>query len=218
MKPNILACFAVEEEAKPFRKIARDYSAIQILITGIGRNNARKATLRAIEQTLPESVFTCGFAGGLNPAHSSGRVLYACDESFPYHDSLAEAGAISASFYCAERVLITADEKEIARDTTQADAVEMESGAIWEVCQKSSIPCCTLRVVSDAANETLPLDFNRTLSSDHTISHTALAKELLKNPGRIPELIRFRRQITGCAERLATVLARAVLPQIQSKP
>ena len=212
--PAILVCFAVEEEAKPFRKIARDHSAIRILVTGIGQANARQATKAALNTNTLETVLTCGFAGGLNPDWPRGTVLLTAPEDFPHAARLVEAGARKGAFHCAERVLITAAEKQAAREATGADAVEMESGEIWRVCGEAGIPCATARVISDAAEETLPLDFNKLLKADLTLSRVALAKELLKSPDRIPGLIRFQRNITECAERLGTVLANALLPVI----
>ena len=38
-----LICFALKEEAAPFRKIAAGKSGISILLTGIGRQNAEKS-------------------------------------------------------------------------------------------------------------------------------------------------------------------------------
>ena len=204
----------MKEAAKPFRKAAQGYPTLRILITGIGRDNARRLTIEALNEGKPEAVLTCGFAGGLNPALPRGTVLFTGEDNFPHSKRLKEAGAEPGSFHSADRVLITTAEKEATREATGADAVEMESGAIWQVCEEALIPSATVRVISDAANETLPLDFNQLLSPDNTISHAALAKALLNNPSRIPGLIRFRGKITECAERLGTVLTHALLPTI----
>ena len=208
----------MEEEAKPFRKAAQDYPPVRILITGIGRNNARRMTVEALDENTPEAVLTCGFAGGLNPALPRGTVLFTGEDNFPHTKRLKQAGAEPGSFHCADRVLITTTEKEATREATGADAVEMESGVIWQVCEEALIPCATVRVISDAADETLPLDFNQLLSPDNTISHAALAKALINNPGRIPGLMRFQCKITECAERLSAVLTDALIPEIQSSP
>ena len=217
-QPAILVCFAVNEEAKPFRKASLDCPSIRILITGIGCNNARRVMIEALNECTPEAVLTCGFAGGLNPALPRGTVLFAEGNNFPHAERLKKAGAKPGSFHCADRVLITKAEKESVREATGADAVEMESNIIWQVCEEASIPCATVRVISDAADETLPLNFNQLLSPDNTISHAALAKALINSPGRIPDLIRFQGKITECAERLGTVLTHALLPAIQSSP
>ena len=75
-QPAILVCFAVKEEAKPFRKASLDCPSIRILITGIGRDNARRVMIEAFNECTPEAVLTCGFAGGLNPALPRGTVLF----------------------------------------------------------------------------------------------------------------------------------------------
>src|ERR1017187_554111 len=99
---STLICFALKEEAAPFRKIAAGMAAsaqAEILITGIGRQNAEKslreflaggASVPAsrsqdqarLARTLapPDLVMTCGFAGGLNPDLKLGDVVY---EIFP---------------------------------------------------------------------------------------------------------------------------------------
>ena len=217
-QPAILVCFAVNEEANPFRKASLGCPSIRILITGIGRDNARRVMIEALNECTPEAVLTCGFAGGLNPALPRGTVLFAGGNNFPHSECLKKAGAKPGSFHCADRVLITKAEKESVREATGADAVEMESNTIWQVCEEASIPCATVRVISDAADETLPLNFNQLLSPDNTINHAALAKALINNPGRIPDLIRFQCKITECAKRLGTVLTHALLPAIQSSP
>jgi nucleoside phosphorylase len=216
--PTILVCFAVEEEAKPFRKATQNFPTVQILITGIGRDNARRLTIETLNESDAKAVLTCGFAGGLNPALPRGTVLFAGDDNFPHIEYLKKAGAKPGSFHCTDRVLITKEEKEAAHEAVGADAVEMESGTIQQLCDEASVPCATVRVISDAADETLPLDFNQLLSTDNTISHAALAKALINSPGRIPDLIRFRSKITECAERLSAVLTDALIQNIQSSP
>jgi len=39
---HLLVCFALKEEAAPFRKVATGKAGISILITGIGRQNAER--------------------------------------------------------------------------------------------------------------------------------------------------------------------------------
>jgi len=90
----------MEEEAAPFRKIAAGHAAsaqADILLTGIGRQNAEKSLREflnscrsrgdetQIKEKLetphvvsyePDLVLTCGFAGGLNPDLKLGDVIF----------------------------------------------------------------------------------------------------------------------------------------------
>jgi len=113
-----------------------------------------------LAQASPSRVLTCGFAGGLSPELSSGTVLFSTNEA-GLASALRQAGAQPARIYCADRVVTTAAEKRALREATGAHAVEMESAIICAVCREQNIPCATVRVVLDAANENLPLDFNR---------------------------------------------------------
>src|SRR5665213_813155 len=97
---STLVCFALKEEAAPFRKIAAGNAATaqaEILLTGIGRQNAEKflreflnsCRRRGNETQIkkesetphvvsyePTLVLTCGFAGGLNPELKLGDVIF----------------------------------------------------------------------------------------------------------------------------------------------
>jgi adenosylhomocysteine nucleosidase len=223
-----LICFALKEEAAPFRKMAAGKSGISILITGIGRQNAEKSVREFLLTNSPELVLTCGFAGGLNPDLKPGDVVF--ETSFarssrgdeaqikignqsepPYvgcNEKLADAGAKPAKFFCADRIATTVAEKNILRAETGADAVEMESAAIHAVCRERGIPCTTVRVISDAASEDLPLDFNALLKPDKSLDHGKLAWAIARSPGKIGALLKLQKQTRFAAERLAEILSK----------
>src|SRR6185503_20338017 len=103
---------------------------------------------------------------------------------------LLTAGACPVKFHCVDRVAITVDEKRELWETTGADAVEMESQIIRAICRAHGIPSATIRVISDAAQENLPLDFNALMTGDHELNYPRLVLALLSSPRKIPALLR----------------------------
>ena len=170
----------------------------------------------------PNLVLTCGFAGGLNPDLKLGDVVF----ELPLTPSLSPSdgqrvsagtgeglvakllagGAKPAKLFCADRIATTVAEKKALRDETGADAVEMESAAIHAVCHERGIPCATIRVISDTANEDLPLDFNALAKPDKNLDFGKLFLAIAKSPGKIGALMALQKKTKFAAERLADVL------------
>ena len=231
---SVLVCFALKEDAAPFRKLAAGtVAAVQgasILITGIGRRNAEKSLreflnscrsrgnetqVKNILETPhvvsydPNLVLTCGFAGGLNLDLKPGDVVFELSTlNSQLSTCLLAAGAKPAKFFCADRIATTVAEKKKLRAETGADAVEMESGAIQAVCRERGIPCATVRVISDTANEDLPLDFNALAKPDMSLDYGKLAWAIASSPGKISALLKLQKQTRFAAQRLADVLSK----------
>jgi adenosylhomocysteine nucleosidase len=241
---TILVCFALQEEAAPFQKIAADGlrhgHLVSILLTGIGRQNAEKSLREFLESAptpgaavdapstttandgasfatregacAPQLVLTCGFAGGLNPDLKLGDVIFEGGErkaeSGNLEERLLAAGAKPAKFFCADRIATTAAEKKKLRDETGADVVEMESAAIHAVCAEHGIFCATVRVISDTANEDLPLDFNALAKPDRNLDFGKLFRALAQSPAKIGALIELQKKTKFAAGKLAAALSK----------
>jgi len=200
-----LICFALKEEAAPFRKIAGGKPGVEILVTGVGRKNARSAIEKSLAERKPARVLTCGLAGGLADDLKIGDIRIETEDA-ALREKLAAAGAKPAKFFCAERVAVTAEEKRLLRGATGAEVVEMESAEIQAVCREQQIPCATVRVVSDLVNEDLPLDFNALAGPDMSLDYGKLAWALAKSPGKIGALRSLQKQVEFAAEKLALLL------------
>ena len=202
MSAITLVCFAVPQEAAPFQKLVRGRAGVRVLITGMGARHAERAAREAVHELRPARVFTCGFAGALDPALVIGDVV--CPrETICW-------GAKPVLFHCASRVAITVAEKQALRAQTGADVVEMESAVITRVCRAAGVECVTLRAISDTAHEDLPLDFNALMTADEKLSPLKLALAVLKAPQKIPALIHLGKNSARAAGRLAEVLERVV--------
>jgi adenosylhomocysteine nucleosidase len=221
----MLVCFALKEEAAPFRKIAVRRPDISTLIVGIGRQNAEKSVRGYFAANSPGLILTCGFAGGLNPDLKLGDVVFEirsqkdkmADEIggtwvAAFQNKLLAAGAKPASFFCADRIATTVAEKEALRVETGADVVEMESAAIHDVCRTQGIPCATVRVISDTAREDLPLDFNALAKPDKSLDFGKLAWAIARSPGKISALMELQKKTSFAARQLASVLVKITFP------
>jgi adenosylhomocysteine nucleosidase len=207
MSDLTLITFAVREESEPFRERVGDRTEMVWRLTGMGPRNAERVTRQALKEHEPRLVLTCGFAGGLNPSLPAGTVIFDAEPASGLNSVLTGLGAYAARFLTVDRVITTVAEKRSLWRRAGADAVEMESGIVRSLCREQGIPSATVRVISDAAAEDLPLDFNRLVDEDWHLSRIRLAIALLGSPTRLPALVRFGRQTRAAAERLAEVLA-----------
>ncbi len=204
----ILVCFALKQEARGLLRSG----GWKTVVTGMGKKNAETSFRRALAATRPRLVITCGFAGGLNPALKWKTIVYDEDEGAGLGPKLLKQRAVPGKFFCADRVAATAAEKEQLWKATGADAVEMESSVIRAICRENKIPSATVRVISDAADCDLPLDFNGLMTPDYRINYLKLARTLIAAPGRIPKLMAFQSSLSQAQ----TELASALLPLLRS--
>jgi adenosylhomocysteine nucleosidase len=159
-------------------------------------------------------VLTCGFTGGLNPDLKLGEVVFELAGPAANNQKLVTnldaAGAKPVKFFCADRIATTVAEKKKLRAESGADAVEMESAAIYAVCRERGIPCATVRVISDTATEDLPLDFNMLSKPDKSLNYGKLFLAITESPGKIGALLQLRKKTKFAAEQLANTLKKII--------
>lgn len=206
----ILVVFALPEEAAPFKRHLKEPpfagNKLQCLVGGMGANRTRNKVLPEIERLGPKLVITCGFAGGLAPELSTGQLVFSASPGDPASASLLQSGARPARFHLANQVASTVESKRALRSSTGADVVEMESGIIQQFCEARKIRCLILRVISDPADESFPLDFSKLVRPDATLDPLKLALAIARNPGCIPSLLGLKKRLDASAKKLAEAL------------
>jgi len=202
-------------------------SELCVILTGIGDNSANVMGLmmRADTSRYFDVCISSGLAGALHPRYDLGDVVVArLLKSDVVHADLGRdwletdnelfklavaQGAKSAdAFYTTDKVLTAATQK--ASLATRADVVEMESFDVVKEGYAWGARGIAIRAISDRSDEDLPIDFNRTLTSDNRVSIPRILAELAKSPGALGPLIRFGKQGRRAAETLAQFLERYI--------
>jgi nucleoside phosphorylase len=203
----------MREEARFIRRELRPH----VRICGVGKKNAEQWILSTLKQEKPGRVLTCGYAGGLDPALALGTVVFDTDPDTNLSAPLQRGGAIPVRFFCADRILSTAAEKQRAWRETGAAAVEMESEIIRSICLKHQIPSATVRVISDVGGEDMPLDFNRFISPTGRLKLARLLLHLAGSPRAIGGLLGFWKATSQAARTLGQTLNEVVFPVEKDK-
>ncbi|MFO0801291.1 MAG: hypothetical protein U0804_27820 [Gemmataceae bacterium] len=180
--------FALEREAAPFRQLVRGREGVCVRVSGVGRDAARAAALRLIEDVRPDRVIAAGFCGALAPALSVGDIV------------------VSPRVQTTNRIVGTPAEKAALRAAFGADAVDMESAAVEEVCRERGLSFVAVRAVSDTADHGLSPALLNLLSGGDVSVPRALAA-LARRPALLGEFIRLGRDTSRAAEALARHLA-----------
>jgi adenosylhomocysteine nucleosidase len=157
-------------------------------------------------RTRPQAdrMVSIGFCGALDPALRIGDIVVSGEVP-------EELGAsfVQGDVFSVDRVAITAEQKRELRAATQAAVVEMESAAVARKAREWDMPFGCIRVVSDAAGEDLPLDFNRYRDADGRFSRARIAMAAVGRPFTVlPGLMRLDRNCRLAADRLGEFLVK----------
>jgi adenosylhomocysteine nucleosidase len=244
---RVLVTFAVDAEFAPWRKLRKFRKAsskryqsssyvgeigdhlIEVILTGIGKA-ACQAALIEIDATAskkPDLLISSGFAGALRDPLRPGDLIIPRKARTLKNDANADAdagfsqravgqGALSIeTLITVDRVVHTASEK--GRLAFFGEAVDMESAIIMSAFAAAAVPAITIRVISDAPDEDLPIDFDRCLNPQGGVKPLSLVNAIVGRPQKLPKLIRFGQQSNMAAARLARFLDGFVLSILQPK-
>jgi adenosylhomocysteine nucleosidase len=164
-----------------------------------------------------------GFCGALNPALKPCDIFVATEVVTPSHDGegvvaqpLADAhGSVTGGsvrtgkLLSIDRVVSTASEKAQLHKTG-ADAVEMEAAAVAAKAADWNLPFFCVRVVTDTAAESFPLDFNQMRDVDGRFSRIKILTAALRRPGSVvPGLLRLNKRCKDASQALGDFIVDA---------
>ena len=179
---------------------------------GVGANRAVLAIQAA--QGISErfsGLCSIGTGGGLDPSLDIADVVVATavTDGARTWSALQPRGPESRSglVYSGSKIARTSTEKKNLR-ATGAILIEMEAAGVAAMAEQLAVPFYCVRVVSDRADETFFIDFDKFLMPDGRFNVSILLKYALAHPLKgFAELLRLQRRTSDAAKRLGEFLA-----------
>lgn len=170
-------------------------------------NGPGKALVREVLSGGParsvQGIMSTGLCGALDPALRVGDIIVSGETSLE-----TTAKFVRGDIHTVDRVVVTARDKRMLREKTGAAAVDMEAAAVKEAAAEWKLPYLCVRVVSDEAGASLPLDFNRYRNARGDFSRTRIALAAMARPFTVmSQLMEFDRNCRRAADALGDFLA-----------
>jgi nucleoside phosphorylase len=179
---------------------ALDGRAVVAIVTGMGTRLAGEGIRRLLAAVTPARVLVVGITGAVDDDTPLGTVVRparvidaATGREHEHHPP--DPGPVGGALWTTDTITPAADLPALrARGVV---ALDMETAAIAEACVAAGVPWTVVRAYSDRATDGSVDDEVFHLShQDGTPDLGALARYVLRKPGRIPTLARMARTAT----------------------
>jgi adenosylhomocysteine nucleosidase len=172
----------------------------------------RAVTGAELSSSKLEAVVSTGFCGALDPNFREGQIVIATEALDLDADVTFECGTVDAETPFASGVLVSQDrianyaaEKQQLRERG-AVAIDMETGGVAARAKRAGLPFYSIKVVSDRADESFPLDINSMRSPDGRIRRVKIGVHALTHPKLLPQLLHWKRRSRFAAKALGDFL------------
>ena len=203
---------ATDGDGDVFRGRAGDVDLVATR-ADIGMVNAATATARVLDLGV-DHVMIVGVAGGIDPSIAIGdvfvpEVVVSRADGRRYRPSFTGGITPRGTLSCGDDLIVDPDVLA-AMGADGVVAVDMETAAVAEVCDRAGRPWSVFRSVSDRPAEGLvDAALFAMTRPDGTADHDALARYLEEDPGRIDVLARLAQDAHLATEAAAAAAARA---------
>ncbi len=189
-------------------RIARRLGLVAI---GGGMPAGAEAAAEALVAQGVRGLISFGLAGGLDPALRPGDLVIPATvrvdaTDYPTSDLIGPATGL---LLAGTAIIATRTAKQELFRTTEAAAIDLESGAVAQVAQRHNLPFAVLRAICDPAERNLPPAALSALDQQGAIGLWRVVASIATNPGQIPNLIalardagRARRALLDAAQRM----------------
>jgi len=200
------------------RKIWLNGRAAVLVANGPGPKLAGEAVEIAKGREQLTGLVSTGFCGALDPTLKVSDIFVAstifADSGIPNRDRKG-VGAPSAlsthphktgTLLSTDHVAVTSAEKSQLHQSGAA-AIEMEAAAVAAKAKEYNLPFYCIRVVTDPADESLPLDFNSMRDSNGRFSRSRILAAAFRRPAVFPKLLKLNKRCKDASQALGDFIA-----------
>jgi nucleoside phosphorylase len=167
----------------------------------VGMGAARMPDLPNLWRAGVDLVVVSGLAGSLRAEHDRLKVIVANEVRSPKRQTaiagaqVAVAAAVRrgarqvSTLLTVERVVGSAADKALL--AAEGDAVDMESFVVLSEAVRHGVEGVAIRVIGDAADEDLPIDFSGALRPGGTIDPARMLLNIASRPHKWPAFVLF---------------------------
>jgi adenosylhomocysteine nucleosidase len=190
-----------------------------VICSGPGWHNAAHATEVLIDGHQPRLVISAGFASALCPELKRNEILIAdrlltteggavaIEVPPALSATLGQPGIHRGALISTDQAVRLPREKQSLFQRYAALAVDAETFAVAEVCQRRQVPFRTLRVINSAADESLPRDVEHLLAQKTASAQIGAALGAIwRRPASAKDLYQLQENALVASQRLAKFL------------
>ena len=188
---------------------------VVLAIAGAGAENAFQAARNLAGAFSLRGLATMGFAGALASGLKPGDVILGdrvfdetTRERFECQSDLLPVRFIRRGSLLSVAGVVTSSARklQLGKDWG-ALAADMESAGVARAAALAGLPFCAIKAITDSAEQSLSIDFNRCQSDDGGLSSWAVVKQALTTLGGARDLWRLAQGSRQAAGTLAAALA-----------
>jgi adenosylhomocysteine nucleosidase len=199
---------------------------VLLMATGDGERRAGRGLAAVLSTFDVGAVIVIGIAGALSPDLEVGRLVVATrvlNDAGPVDSpdpgwlirARRQAEITAGTVFSSSQIAIDPVAKHrlwLQAEQRPAVVVDLESATYGRAAAAHGVPWMVIRAVSDAADEALPLDFNRYRRQDGSVDRARVLRHGLLHPSILPELMQLKERVHDCAARLADFVERMLSP------
>jgi adenosylhomocysteine nucleosidase len=215
LAPLALALGATERPDVPVRwgwgGLLKGHPVV-LAANGAGRENAARAVREVCDRWAVRGIVSTGWCGALEPELRIGDIVIADRvlslkpaAEFPVNAPVSAGTSTRGGLVTVDHFVGAAEEKRALR-SEGAIAVDMEAAGVAAEARERELPLFCVRVVSDRAERSFEVDFNRARRSDGGFSGGRIAAMAGFKPSRWRELVGFWQDTRLAAKGLAGFL------------